>query len=152
MCINSPSSIAKGVRGAHHTSGLRLLVDWSCTSRNSTRKSKYEDQQQYEQRLIEWEASQPVEMDIRPKGNSMNQTYYTEHILPIYINATQSIKRAYGNAILQEDKDSSHGTRSAIYLPQSLREHEGIQSLFHPAQSPDLNPIEALLGHVKAES
>ena len=44
--------------------------------------------------------------------------------------------------LLQEDNDPSHGTRKQG-LAQRLKQDHGIKSLFHPAQSPDLNPMEA---------
>ena len=43
------------------------------------RKSKYESQANYENRLEMWDASQPCEVDIKPKGNSMTTKYYAEH-------------------------------------------------------------------------
>ncbi|KAF2471735.1 uncharacterized protein BDR25DRAFT_222568 [Lindgomyces ingoldianus] len=46
--------------------------------------------------------------------------------------------------ILQEDNDPSHGSRSLNNAPVRLKNDSHIETLFHPAQSTDLNPIEAL--------
>lgn len=43
---------------------------------------------------------------------------------------------------MQEDGDPSHGMRREG-LAQQLKEANWINNLKHPAQSPDLNPIEA---------
>ena len=46
-------------------------------------------------------------------------------------------------AILQEDNDPSHGIRSSDNLAVRYKRANNIELLVHPAQSPDLNPIEA---------
>jgi hypothetical protein len=56
------------------------------------RKSKYETVEAHKARVIEWEATLPHEVDIKPKGNSMTQQYYTERLLPIYIKAIEASK------------------------------------------------------------
>ncbi|KAF1952788.1 hypothetical protein CC80DRAFT_421823, partial [Byssothecium circinans] len=43
---------------------------------------------------------------------------------------------------LQEDNDPSHGTRSVDNDPNNLRNSSWIDTIVHPAQSPDLNPQE----------
>ena len=47
------------------------------------RRSKYQTEETYQQRIIEWEASLSHDPDIKSKGNSMTQAYYTEHLLPV---------------------------------------------------------------------
>ena len=76
----------------------------------------------------------------------MSQKYYTERLLPVYIDTIQKF-RAQNPAvadkwILQEDNDPSHG-HILVGLAQTLKNANGIKTLVHPAQSPDLNPIEA---------
>jgi hypothetical protein len=75
----------------------------------------------------------------------MTQKYYTEHLLPIYINAVQEA-RIFRNqeAILQEDNDPSDGTRSELNVTKQLKNDNWIPVLIHPTQSPDLNPMEAI--------
>ena len=79
----------------------------------------------------------------------MTQKYYTERLLPIYINAIQ-IQRAYDFSFwyLQEDRDLSHGIRKAG-LAQALKGQNYIVNFKHPSQSPDLNPIEGILNVIK---
>jgi len=89
----------------------------------------------------------------------MTQKYYTERLLPVYIQAlkqleelrpipSQTTSKRTSCWILQEDGDPSHGKRKNG-LAQALRDEANIQSFFHPAQSPDLSPIEACWNIVK---
>ena len=72
------------------------------------------------------------------------QKYYTEHLLPIYIDAIHEAQlRDAGLWLFQEDGDHSHGIRKEG-LAYKLREANWIMNLKHPTQSPDLNPIEAI--------
>ena len=124
--------------------------------RKPNKPRKKESQEQFEQRLREWEAEkeaqQPHDPEIKPKGNSMTQAYYTEKLLPVYIRSCQEERVRYGRAILQEDNDPSHGTRPNKALEkkgiknvaQQLKEDNWIETITHPAQSPDLNPAEAI--------
>jgi hypothetical protein len=109
------------------------------------RRPRTETQEQWEARLLEWEALLPHPVDVKPKGNSMTQKYYTEHLLPVYISAIQNARLTKaGPWILQEDNDGSHGTRGKKKnMAKLLKEANWIDTLVHPAQSPDLNPIEA---------
>jgi len=87
----------------------------------------------------------PHDVEVRPKGNSMTMKYYSERILPQYIQALKGLRIDVGiEPIFQQDNDSSHGTRGqeeSIILKQ-LREAQ-IEVLLHPPNSPDLSPIEA---------
>ena len=91
----------------------------------------------------------------------MRASYYVEKLLPKYCDAYTSmvarsdelrsdvpVDRRY-KRILQEDNDSSHGTRNPISLPAAYRYDRGIVSLSHPANSPDLNPIESMWNIIK---
>ncbi len=95
---------------------------------------------------MEWEAEQPHQQIVKPKGNTMTQKYYVERLLPVYIEAIHKQQATTPdqahNWILQEDNDTSRGTRK-FGLPQALRDHHQIKTLVHSAQSPDLSPIEA---------
>ena len=114
------------------------------------RKSRYETDDQFRQRLIDWEANLPHEVEIKPKGNSMTQKYYTERLLPVYIKAVQEARIFRDqDAILQEDNDPSHGTRSDFNVAAQLKDSNWIVVLIHPAQSPDLNPMEAIWAILK---
>ncbi|KAF2836094.1 hypothetical protein M501DRAFT_940693, partial [Patellaria atrata CBS 101060] len=108
------------------------------------RKSKYESQDRYSKRVEEWEASKPRDVEFIPKGNSMTQEYYVKHILPTFIEAINyRCQRSPGNYFLVEDGDPSHGLRKHG-LAQRVRDENNIKNLTHPAQSPDLNPIEGV--------
>jgi len=72
----------------------------------------------------------------------MTQKHYTERLLPIYINAIQKARlQDPQNWLLQEDNDPSHGTKKEG-LAERLKKSNWIDSLVHPAQSPDLNPMK----------
>ena len=113
------------------------------------RRPTTESEEQYTARVQEWEAGKPHAQDVRPQGNSMTQKYYCENLLPIYIDAIQTL-RAHDSTswILQEDNDPSHGKRKEG-LAQGLKRANWIPELIHPAQSPDLNPIEACWNIIK---
>jgi hypothetical protein len=109
------------------------------------RKSKYESQEEHEECVRRWEARQPPEVDVRPKGNSMTQLFYSEQVLPHHIEHIKQLEARYSRQIyFQEDNDGSHGTRSANNLPRQLKEASHLTMLTHPPQSPDLNPIEPI--------
>ena len=74
----------------------------------------------------------------------MTQQYYTQQILPQHIDHIHRQKEAGWPAILMEDGDPSHGHRSDDNMAHLARVRARIQLHIHPAQSPDLNPIEGI--------
>jgi hypothetical protein len=108
------------------------------------RRSKYHMPGEYERLIEEWEAAFPPPVEVKTKGNSMNEKYYVDKILPVYIEAIQTFQwqDPMSRWILQEDGDPSHGIRSEG-LAFHTKQRAGIVNLVHPAQSPDLNPQEA---------
>ena len=113
------------------------------------RRSRYETDEEYKARVQEWEAEKPHEVEVKPKGNSMTQAYYTERILPICVNAVQASRIQRGRGILQEDGDPSHGNRSYNNVAVQYRRANWIETLNHPPYSPDLNPIEGIWSILK---
>ena len=79
----------------------------------------------------------------------MTQKYYVERLLPIYVDAIKSMREIDDKPwLLQEDGDPSHGMRKRG-LAQEYKEAYNIQNLYHPAQSPDCNPIEGIWAILK---
>ena len=114
------------------------------------RKSETLEQFKQSERYLEYAAAEPHDVDIQPKGNSMTQLYYTKKILPKHLQDLQEAEHKTGRKhILQEDNDPSHGTRSSLNYAQLFRERHEIQSLHHPGQSPDLNPMKAVWNILK---
>lgn len=115
------------------------------------RRWKTESEEEYKQRVLGWEASKPRPVEVKPKGNSMTQIYYTEKILPKYISAYENLKnKRPGPWILQEDNNGSHGTRGdKENIARALKRQYNVDLLIHPAQLPDLNPIEACWNIIK---
>jgi hypothetical protein len=74
----------------------------------------------------------------------MTQKYYVERLLPIYCQAIESMRQINNKEwFLQEDGDPSHGMHKEG-LAAEYKAARNIKNWFHPAQSPDLNPIEGI--------
>jgi hypothetical protein len=53
------------------------------------RKTMYKSKEDFQGRIREWEASIGHEKEVKSRGNAMTQKYYTERLLPVYIEAIQ---------------------------------------------------------------
>lgn len=103
-----------------------------------------ESEDEYQATERKWEASRPHDAEVKVKGNHMTQKYYTECLLLVYIDAINKARpRDAGPWLFQEDGDPSHGIMKEG-LAKRLKDVNWITNLKHPAQSPDLNPVEAL--------
>ena len=126
----------------HHKGALQFYNDENNNIQRTRkpRKTKYVSDADYQQQLIDWQASLPSP----PRGNAMTQVYYTARLLPLYVAEMQSHRIQHGlDCMFQQDNDPSHGTRSYDNLPKRFLNRNWIAVLVHPPQSPDLSPIEA---------
>lgn len=143
----------------HHKGNLQFYHDEHAPPRiqierprKPTRRPKTETPEQYEQRLQKWESELPKDVDIKSKGNSMKMEYYTQNILPEYVQNVGWLRIEFGRGILQEDGDSSHGIvrsqkdqKARIQnIATQFKQDNWIETLQHPAQPPDLNPKEGI--------
>jgi hypothetical protein len=125
------------------------------------RRPARETNEEYDDRVRLWEAEKARYPIVERPGNSMRASYYTEKILPVYRDALRMLRlesdviRAHIHPdyrykwYLIEDNDPSHGTRNSDSLPAVYKAKNGIHRLHHPANSPDLNPIEACWNIIK---
>ena len=117
--------------------------------RKSRRRSKRETEEEYEIRVRDWEVRQPHEPKIAGRSNSMTQQYYRDILLSDLCDVVLDLQRKYGRGILQKDNNSSHGTRpnkakKTDNVCEAYRKERGVETLKHPAQSPDLNCHEGI--------
>jgi len=86
----------------------------------------------------------------------MTGKIYSEEILPHYITAIHNLQRRFDiyreehHFVLQEDNDRSHGhSRDGHTLQDRLKREANIETIEHPAKSPDCNPQEAVWNILK---
>ena len=109
----------------------------------------YQTESDHQKEVEAWKASQPAAKIIL-KGNVILQEFYAEKILSKHIEEIQALQKRYNRRFyLQEDGDPLHGNKSTSNLCYRLKHDADLQILIHPAQSPDLNPIEACWQLVK---
>jgi hypothetical protein len=135
----------------HHKSKLTFYHDEHWTheylieihKKHKPRRSKKKTEAQYQHELVEWKALEPPE--IKKKGNTMTQRYYCDNVLLEHIKWIHHLKQRGLPAMwLLEDGDPSHGHYLEDNPPNNARKEAMIALHKHPAQSPDLNPIEGL--------
>jgi hypothetical protein len=109
------------------------------------RKSSVETKEQHLEAISAWLEGGEHPLKVQASGNSMTQKFYTENILPQHLAHIEYLQQKYKHKILfQEDGDPSHGNRNPTSAPAQLKRASHTINLKHPAQSPDLNPIEAI--------
>jgi hypothetical protein len=108
-----------------------------------------ETREEFAERVKIWEAGKPHKVNKQVQGNAMTQKYYVDRLLPIYIQAIESMREIDDKPwLLMEDGDPSHGMRKHG-LAAELKARHNVQNITHPAQSPDLNPIEGVWAILK---
>ena len=49
------------------------------------RRPKVESDEQYQERVTEWESQPAIKVEITPKENSITQKFYTKEVLPVHL-------------------------------------------------------------------
>ena len=70
------------------------------------RRSQVETEEEYQEKVKNWQASLPYNPEIKGGGNSMTMKHYVEHILPKHIASVKRLEAHYQQRYwLQEDND-----------------------------------------------
>ncbi|KAF2630657.1 hypothetical protein BU25DRAFT_437893 [Macroventuria anomochaeta] len=104
------------------------------------RRPTTETPDDYKARIGQWEVEKAQEAHITKPGNAMRASYYVEKILPSY-------REAYSLLVACSDllrADVPIQQRHTVY-----KHGRGVVTLPHPANSPDLNPIEGIWNIIK---
>ncbi len=120
----------------------------------SRRRSTRETQEEYEERVRDWEVRQSHEPEVAERENSMTQQYYKDNLLPDILNSYDEIKRTHDRTILQKNNDASHDTRfnkikKVNNVCETYRKKRDIETLKHSAQFLDLNAFETINNIIK---
>lgn len=114
-------------------------------NRSYPRKSGVETQDEFSSKIQAHKEDIASEPEQQIKGNSMTQIFYTQHILPKHIERIKQMEERYSHQCwLQEDNDSSHGTKSNWNPAAKLRREHQVFTHWHPGNSLDLAPQEAM--------
>jgi transposase len=80
------------------------------------------------------------------KGSGMNSAQYQEQVLDnVLVDFVAYMKALKGSVVFQQGNAPSHGSKSM----KQWFTHHNISLLYHPASSPDLNPIKCVWHELK---
>lgn len=91
----------------HHKGALQFYNDEHDTPEihvrkpPKPRKSKYEREDDHCQQIREWEeATLPHDVEMKSEGNSMTQIYYTDRLLPVYVDEIHECRLLYNRSCI----------------------------------------------------
>ncbi|KAH7384708.1 hypothetical protein BKA66DRAFT_416749, partial [Pyrenochaeta sp. MPI-SDFR-AT-0127] len=108
-------------------------------------RSSVETEAEHTAAINAFKAATEDKVEVRLKGNSMAQKYYAQRILSHHLDELDRLEAKYGHKFyFQADNNDSHGTGSFNNLPACLKRERNTLIIVHPANPPDLNPIESM--------
>jgi hypothetical protein len=118
--------------------------------RSRPKRSSVETDAEYQKKVDAYDLAKFRKIAATPKGNSMTMDYYCDKILPHHIAFLDAMRAKHGRTFeFIEDGDPSHGMRTTNNRAARMKKDADIINHWHPAQSPDLNPIEAVWNIMK---